>query len=315
MYWSSVFRTCLWWLFTSLSFPQHLCWWLQLLTDDGCNRLMSSKKETMFCGHWPQNVISCLWEVWALLIKQLGWAAQIDCQDAVRLTIVKREVESCYGTFFSRRHLKLMKLDLSNSKHKRASVSPNPDREWLSEWFFFRHAYFQDILDNWKSGLSHTDCHPDSEVDRCQTVKKSSKLTLWAFLCAYTPVYTHTHTHEGYGYMRTCLGTAWASISEKATGPARNCKGVSTLPSSKSVCSFLRLKTVCSEAWERPLHTRLPRSRWWRDLGTHTPMKTASGWDAAFPACGPQSSLASLCWYNVHMVETTPRQPCVTLKC
>lgn len=100
MYWSSVFRTCLWWLFTSLSFPQHLCWWLQLLTDDGCNRLMSSKKETMFCGHWPQNVISCLWEVWALLIKQLGWAAQIDCQDAVRLTIVKREVESCYGTFF-----------------------------------------------------------------------------------------------------------------------------------------------------------------------------------------------------------------------
>lgn len=237
MYWSSVFRTCLWWLFTSLSFPQHLCWWLQLLTDDGCNRLMSSKKETMFCGHWAQNVISCLWEVWALLIKQLGWAAQIDCQDAVRLTIVKREVESCYGTFFSRRHLKLMKLDISNSKHKRASVSPNPDREWLSEWFFLGTLIFKT---SWTTGnlacpilivtltLKLTDAK--------QWRKAPNLLCEPLSLCIYSSIHTHTHTHEGYGYMRTCLGTAWASISEKATGPARNCKGVFVNPPVIQIC-------------------------------------------------------------------------------
>lgn len=166
---------------------------------------------------------------------QAAWLSSTDrlprCCN-VRLTIVKREVESCYGTFFSRRHLKLMKLDLSNSKHKRASVSPNPAREWLSEWLF-RHAYFQDILDNWQFGLTHTDCHPDSEVDRCQTVKKSSKLTLWA-LPLY--IYSSIHTHEGYGYMCTCLGTAWASISEKATGPARNCEGVFVNPPVIQIC-------------------------------------------------------------------------------
>lgn len=200
MYWSSVFRTCLWWLFTSLSFPQHLCWWLQLLTDDGCNRLMSSKKETMFCGHWPQNVISCLWEVWALLIKQLGWAAQIDCQDAVRLTIVKREVESCYGTFFQGDIWNSWNWTYQTLNIKEPVFLPFLiGNGWVSD--FFRHAYFQDILDNWQFGLSHTDCHPDSEVDRCQTVKKSSKLTLWASFFVHILQYTPTHVRD----MGTCV--------------------------------------------------------------------------------------------------------------
>lgn len=65
---------------SSLSFPQHLYRWLQLLTDHCCNRLVSDREKARLC---PQNIISCLWEVWALLIKLLGWAAQIDCQDAV----------------------------------------------------------------------------------------------------------------------------------------------------------------------------------------------------------------------------------------
>lgn len=67
-------------LFSSLSFPQHLYRWLQLLTDHWSNRLVSDREKARLC---PQNIISCLWEVWALLIKQLGRAAQIDCQDAV----------------------------------------------------------------------------------------------------------------------------------------------------------------------------------------------------------------------------------------
>lgn len=80
----------LWWLgpifgglvmlFSSLSFPQHLYRWLQLLADHCCNRLMSDREKARLC---PQNIISCLWEVWALLIKQLARAARIDCQDVV----------------------------------------------------------------------------------------------------------------------------------------------------------------------------------------------------------------------------------------
>ncbi len=65
-------------LLSSLSFPQHLYRWLQLLTDHCCNRLVSDREKAKLC---PQNIISCLCEVWALLIKQLGFAAQIDCQD------------------------------------------------------------------------------------------------------------------------------------------------------------------------------------------------------------------------------------------
>lgn len=87
-YWT---RWCidLWWsgpvfgglamLFSSLSYPQHLYRWLQLRTDRCCNR-QSDREKARLC---PQNIISCLWEVWALLIKRLGWAAQIDCQDTV----------------------------------------------------------------------------------------------------------------------------------------------------------------------------------------------------------------------------------------
>ena len=56
-------------LFSSLSFPQHLHKWLQLLTDDCCNRLVSVREKARLC---PQNVIGSLREVWALLIKQLG---------------------------------------------------------------------------------------------------------------------------------------------------------------------------------------------------------------------------------------------------
>ena len=67
-------------LFSSLSSPQHLYRWLQLLTDHCCYRLVSDREKAGLC---PQNIISCLCAVWALLIKQLGWAAQIDCQDAV----------------------------------------------------------------------------------------------------------------------------------------------------------------------------------------------------------------------------------------
>lgn len=57
---------------------------------------------------------------------------------------------------------------------------------------------------------------------------------------------------------------------------------LSALPPSESVCSFLKLKTVCSEAWERLLHTCLAHSRWWRGLGSHPPVETASAWDAGF---------------------------------
>lgn len=95
-----------------------------------------------------------------------------------------------------------MKLDLSNSKHKRASVSPNPDREWLSEWFFFfRHAYFQDILDNLQFGLSHTDCDPDWSWQMPNGEEKLQTYSVSLFLCAYTPVCVCVYMRD----MGTCV--------------------------------------------------------------------------------------------------------------
>lgn len=124
-----------------------------------------------------------------------------------------------------------------------------------------------------------------------QCREAANKLLLCVFpLCMHAHVHARAHIsnadmwvdHVCAQVLPTCVCAVWASICEKATGPVGNCRRVFVNPPpSNSVCSFCRLETVCSEAWERPLHTRLARSRWWRDLGTHPPMEAASGWDAA----------------------------------
>lgn len=54
-------------LLSFLSIPQSLYRWLQLLTDQCYNRLVSDREKARLC---PQHIISYLWEVWAFLIKQ-----------------------------------------------------------------------------------------------------------------------------------------------------------------------------------------------------------------------------------------------------
>lgn len=86
-------------------------------------------------------------------------------------------------------------------------------------------------------------------------------------LCRCTSVHVHTHTLAVWA----CgVSSVWDVYWWKGHWTCREMRQY------YSVCSFRRLTTICSEAWERPLHTCLACCRWWRDLGTHPPMKTAS---------------------------------------
>lgn len=140
---------------------------------------------------------------------------------------------------------------------------------------------------------------------------------VFPLLCWCTAVHEHAHISSVGMWVLVfvvkcflCLGCLLVKRPLDLSGNAEEDLSTAPLPSPayppppplppqcNSVCSFCRLTAICSEAWERPLHTCLACCRWWRDLGTHPPMKTASRPRSCLQRNRPQSSLARLSWHN-----------------